>query len=75
MSLSKWNKYLQSTNADLFSYKQDSQINNIIDYFSAPNVIDIFSFKNDISRDNAQFEFFKNNSALVNENSLYDIHT
>ena len=43
MSLSKWNQYLYENNCTLVQAKQESHLSGIIDYFSAPNLIDTFN--------------------------------
>lgn len=59
----------------MFETKQASDIRGIIDYFSAPNLLDTFSLGGDFNYDNSQFQFLTNNSVLLTENNIYNIQS
>ena len=59
----------------MFETKQVSDIRGIIDYFSAPNLLDTFSLGGDFNYDNSQFQFLTNNSVLLTENNIYNIQS
>ena len=67
--------YLRSNNTNVFELKQNSNIRSIIDYFSAPNLLDTFSLGGDFNYDNSQFQFLINNSTLLDNNSIYHIQS
>ena len=73
MVLNKWNAYLTSCNNPIINLKKNSDISSIIDYFSAPNLLDTFNLGGDFNYDNSQFQFIKNNSILLNENAITNI--
>jgi len=50
-------------------------MSSIIDYFSAPNLLDTFSLGGDFNYDNSQFEYLLSNSKILNENSVFNIQT
>jgi hypothetical protein len=59
----------------LFETKQASDVRGIIDYFSAPNLLDTFNLGGDFNYDNSQFQFLTNNTVLLTENSIYNIQS
>jgi hypothetical protein len=75
MVLNKWNNYLNSQNSSISTLKNKSDISGIIDYFSAPNILDTFNLGGDFNYDNSQFQFLKSNSIFLNENAITNIQT
>jgi hypothetical protein len=59
----------------MFETKQASDVRGIIDYFSAPNLLDTFNLGGDFNYDNSQFQFLTNNTVLLTENSIYNIQS
>merc|ERR1711865_310564 len=57
--------YLRENNSDVFNSKQSSNLQGIIDYFSAPNLLDTFNLGGDFNYDNSQFQFLHNLPALT----------
>jgi hypothetical protein len=53
--------------------KQSSNLSNLIDYLSAPNLLDTFSLGGDFNYDNSQFQFLKENTVFLNENTITNI--
>ena len=53
--------------------KQGSNLGNLIDYLSAPNLLDTFNLGGDFNYDNSQFQFLKENTVFLNENTLTNI--
>ena len=49
----------------MFNSKQSSNLQGIIDYFSAPNLLDTFNLGGDFNYDNSQFQFLHNLPALT----------
>ena len=70
MVLNKWNMYLQNHNNTIFLEKKNSSLINIIDYFSAPNILDLFNLGGDFNYNDQYFELLLNNSILLNDNSI-----
>jgi hypothetical protein len=59
----------------LFEAKQQTNLSSVIDYFSAPNLLDIFNLGGDFSYDNSQFQLAINNSILLTDANVYDIQS
>jgi hypothetical protein len=57
----------------LFLKKQESHLSSIIDYFSAPNLIDTFNLRGDFNYEDSIFKFLQKNSVLSNNQTLLDI--
>jgi hypothetical protein len=45
----------------LLDIKQNSNLQGVIDYFSAPNLLDTFNLGGDFNYDNSQFQFLQKN--------------
>jgi len=73
MVLNRWNAYLTSSNNPVINLKKNSDISTIIDYFSAPNLLDTFNLGGDFNYDNYQFQFIKNNLTFLNANGIANI--
>jgi hypothetical protein len=59
----------------LYKHKQSSNLSSVIDYFSAPNLLDTFSLGSEFSYNNSQFNFLQKNSILINENTIFGIQS
>jgi len=59
----------------LFKTKQQTNLSSVIDYFSAPNLLDTFNLGGDFSYDNSQFQFITDNSILLTDANVYDIQS
>ena len=75
MVLQKWNKYLNYHDNSIFLEKKNSTVGSIIDYFSAPNLLDIFNLGGDFSYNNNYFNLLINNSVLLNSDSIVNIQS
>lgn len=62
--------YLQNHNNTIFLEKKNSSLLNIIDYFSAPNILDLFNLGGDFNYNDQYFELLLNNSILLNDSSI-----
>jgi len=59
----------------LSKHKQGSNLSSVIDYFSAPNLLDTFSLGSEFNYNNSQFNFSQKNSILINENTIFGIQS
>lgn len=59
----------------MFNIKQNSNLQGVIDYFSAPNLLDTFSLGGDFNYDNSQFQFLQENLFNLNESSISNINS
>ena len=66
--------YLRDNNTTLFEAKQSSNLSSIIDYFSAPNLLDTFNLNGDFTYNN-QLQIFQEKVTLINESNLHDIQS
>jgi hypothetical protein len=57
----------------LFNTKQSSNLQGIIDYFSAPNLLDTFNFGSDFNYNNSQFQSLQNSTTFLTD--LYSANT
>jgi hypothetical protein len=57
----------------MLTTKQNSPYSGIIDYFSAPNLLDVFNLGGDFSYDNSQIKFFIDSSLVINEGTILNI--
>jgi hypothetical protein len=73
LALSKWNSYLKENNTELTELKQSSPVQNIIDYFSAPNLLDTFTLGGDFNYTSFELNSFTKNLILLNDTSVCDI--
>ena len=55
--------------------KQDSPYSGIIDYFSAPNLLDVFNLGGDFNYDNSQIKFLLNSSPNLTESNIPSIQS
>jgi hypothetical protein len=58
----------------MFTSKQNSNLQGVIDYFSAPNLLDTFNLGGDFNYDNSQFNFFKTSFFQTDNSSLHYVH-
>jgi hypothetical protein len=54
----------------LFELKQGSNLQGVIDYFSAPNLLDTFNLGSDFNYDNSQFQFLQNSLHFIHESPI-----
>jgi hypothetical protein len=59
----------------LFNSKQNSNLQGVIDYFSAPNLLDTFNLGSDFNYNSLQTEFFQKNSFFINENTTSSLNS
>jgi hypothetical protein len=69
LSLTKWNLYLSENNTSLFEAKKASNLQSVIDYLSAPNLLDTFSISGDSNYNNSRFEI--PNKYLMSSDNYY----
>jgi hypothetical protein len=63
--------YLKENDPSLFELKQTSNLQSVIDYFSAPNLLDTFTLGSDFNYNNSQFDFFKIQLLPCNDSFFY----
>jgi len=56
-------------------YKQGTQVGSLIDYFSAPNMLDLFNLGGEFSYDNTQFTILMDNTAVLGSSNIYNIQS